>query len=256
MATAAQNVPQELLDFVLGEYRPENRIDRRNIARYGLVCKNWLPSSRYRLFADVQISDRTMDSFVSIAQNSPLSIPNFIRSLKLSSRRADNLLDENLRRLGSFPRVETLRISMTDAAFHPTLIATMLPDISTLVFENCQLRLSSILHAVAASQSLQTLRLDWVTLSYGTPLPSPFQPPPQLRALSLDLQAGGSGSNPAIDTFFETILSLHPIPLFSSLSVRRMHPKEHSFLTKYLSHAGDSVHYLRFVLDGNGFFCT
>ncbi|KAJ7509712.1 hypothetical protein B0H11DRAFT_1256059 [Mycena galericulata] len=235
----AQNIPPEIMDLVLGEYRPENRAERETIAHCGLVCKNWLSASRYRLFSDAKFDDRTIESFFSVVEKSPFPLPAFIRSLQLSSARRDGSFCERLWQLAPFSQVKTLRISMDELALNSTLLANIFPDISTLIFQGYRPSFSSVLNAMASFPSVQTLGLEWVSLSYAKFSPLAYRSPPRWNALTVNFH-----HQAAIEELFETILSLNPIPIFSALSVHGTYPTHSSYLTKYLRHAGGRVQYL------------
>ncbi|KAJ6481254.1 hypothetical protein C8R47DRAFT_1135169 [Mycena vitilis] len=241
----ARNLPQEMVDLVVGEFQRDDLVGLRNVAACGLVCREWLPSSRYRLFADVALDDRTVRSFLDIADKSLFSISSSIRSLGLSFSGEGLGLDECLRRLGPLPLVESLRITMGQDVLdrNSRLLEKTFPKISTLVFLNFPLELHSVLHVASSFPSLESLALDWVHLSFDIPLPSKLQCPPRWNALRLDL-LGGSYFSRHLDSFFEAILSLDEIPILSSLSVRGTYPEEHSPFAKYLAHVGPALQHI------------
>lgn len=246
----AQNLPQEIVDLVLSEFKTSVYSERRNIAECGLVCKNWLPSSRYRLFAEVDLNDRSMQPFIRIVETSSFPIPRFIRTLGLSSGREDHSLDENLRKLGLLPQLTTLRITMDHAVFaqNSALLVNSFTNISNLVFHNCQLPLRSVMDAVSSFPGLKGLVLHWVTFDTVTSLNSGYQFPSGWCSLTLNLSGNG------IEDFFQAILSLgDAVPVFSSLSIRGRDPPRKSFLEKYLSHVGNGLHQLRLESDGERF---
>ncbi|KAJ7117496.1 hypothetical protein C8R44DRAFT_879060 [Mycena epipterygia] len=246
----AQDLPQELVDLVLGEFRTDSILEKRFIARCGLICKNWLPSSRYRFFAEVDLNDRTIESFLEATGTSPFPVSTFIRSFGLSSGREDRSLDEIFRkRLGPLPQVKTLRVTMDDTVFalNSSFLATHFAPISILILRSCQLPLNAVLDAASSFPLLQTLTLDWVDLSIESFASVTYQFPPQFHKLNLDLLPHGvSHLQHPISTFFQAILCLDIIPVFSSLSVRGIYPEEHTALEKYLRRVGDRLHHLRF----------
>lgn len=234
----ALNLPQELLDLVFGDLRLEDRIERRTIADCGLVCKSWLPSSRYRLFADVALNDRTLKRFFTLMETSPFPLPTFIRSLGLSSA----ALDESPK-LGPLPQVTTLRIKAQRTVFAPdsTLQANSFANLSTLSLNGCRISLGSFLSAISSFPALKSLELRWVALSYDDLL-SVYQFPPQCRTLILFMFRRDA------DQFFQALLTLHTIPVFSSLSVTGWAP---SVLGTYLRHVGDDLKFLQLGFDNS-----
>ncbi|KAJ7763634.1 hypothetical protein DFH07DRAFT_812619 [Mycena maculata] len=231
----APKLPNELVDIVIGELQSE---DTSTIARCGLVCKNWLPTSRYRLFAEVHLNDGTMDSFFDVVHTSPFPLRSFIRSLALDSELESG--STRLSELGPLPQATTLRITMQRSALarNTRLLTKNFPNLSTLVLHDCRLPLRCVLKTVSSFSSLQTLELRRVDISYDLlPFPSTYHFPPHWRALTLD--AGPVDSR----QFFRAILALDTIPVFSSLSVRGMDPGDDP-LSAYLRHIGARMHCL------------
>ncbi|KAJ6582003.1 hypothetical protein B0H19DRAFT_1117235 [Mycena capillaripes] len=128
-----QNLPQEIVDFIVGEFQMDDRVERQMVASCGLVCRSWFPSSRYSLFASVHLDHRTVKPFFDVAANSFFDIPSSIRCLgwSFSGWEGGFGLEESLRRLGPLPLVMTLRITMTDDILlqNSTLLASTFPDI-------------------------------------------------------------------------------------------------------------------------------
>lgn len=251
--------------MVLGEFRTDSILEKRFIARCGFVCKNWLPSSRYRFFAEVDLNDRTIESFLEAIGTSSFPVSTFIRSFGLSSGREDRSLDEILRKLGPLPQVKTLRVTMDGAVFvlNSPFFATYFATISNLVMRSCQLPLHAVLDAASSFPLLQSLALDWVELDWAelsieSFASAAYQFPPQFHKLNLDLLPH---NNPhvqqhphPISAFFQAIMYLDTIPVFSSLSVRGIHPEEHTSLGKYLRRIGDRLHHFRFDAESSRFF--
>ncbi|KAJ7656484.1 hypothetical protein DFH06DRAFT_1411293 [Mycena polygramma] len=250
----ARNLPQEMVDLVLGEFQMDDLVGLRSVAACGLVCKEWLPSSRYRLFADVNLDVRTVGPFLDVVDKSLFPISSSIRSLGLSFSGDGLGLDECLGRLGPLPLVETLRITMGQGVLdrNSALLERTFPKITTLVFLSFPLTLGSILRVASSLPLLERLVLDWVYLSFTLPLPPKLQCPPRWNALRLDL-LGANCHNGDLDSFFETILSLDQIPVFSSLSVHGTYPREDSPFAKYLAHVGPALQHL--CLESEAFIC-
>jgi hypothetical protein len=105
--------------------------------------------------------------------------------------------------------------------------------------------------AVSSFRMLRSLGLHWVELS-GDDLPGAYRFPPECRALSLDLFSAHD-----VESFFQAILSLDTLPIFSSLSLRGARPnEEEDSFGKYLRRAGNDLHHLRFQLDASSFHGT
>ncbi|KAJ7227837.1 hypothetical protein B0H12DRAFT_236639 [Mycena haematopus] len=255
----APELPRDILDLVLAELQLDDRAEKLTVADCCLVCKGWLPSSRYRLFtnAHVDLNDYTITPFLEAADNSLFPIPLVIRSLGLSfSDRADTLgLRESLRRLCPLPLVTTLCVTSNNGVLirNLSLLKNTFPDVSTLVLRNTSLPLHSVLHAASAFPLLKTLELDWVRVSYDDTLLASYQLPLHWNALTLDLLTDKSKDS---HRFFEAILSLNPIPVFSSLSLRGIYPKDTSRLGRYLSYTGKALQYLQLQWGPSSFFKT
>ncbi|KAJ7227836.1 hypothetical protein B0H12DRAFT_1148450 [Mycena haematopus] len=251
----AQNVPQEVMDLVVGEFRLNDRVEKRMIAQCGLVCKTWFPSSRYRLFSDVNVDDHTITSFLDAVDNSLFPIPIVIRSLGLSFSGHENTvgLDESLRRLGPLPLVVALRLTMKNDVLRRSLalLQNTFPNVVTLIFRNIPLPLDSVLRTVSAFRFLKSLELDWISLSYGSLLSS-YEFPPQWDSLTLDLIVDNSAYY--AQDFFVHILTLDPVPILSSLAVRDIEPMKHFPMGRYLAHLGNALRYLRLETGVSRFF--
>ncbi|KAJ6480884.1 hypothetical protein C8R45DRAFT_1003996 [Mycena sanguinolenta] len=250
----AQNLPQEILDLVVGEFRRDDRVEKRMIAQCGLICRSWFPSSRYRLFSDVNVDDHTIISFLDAVDNSLFAIPIVIRSLGLSFSGRENTvgLDESLRRLGPLPLVVALRLTMNEDILPRSLLLLQntFPNITSLVLRNLPLPLDSVLRTVSAFQFLRSVHLDWIRLSCDTPPPS-CQLPRHWDSLTLDLLEKNRGDS---QQFFTHILSLSPIPFFSSLAVREIDPSKDAPMGRYLAHVGNALAYLRLESGASRFF--
>ncbi|KAJ6480882.1 hypothetical protein C8R45DRAFT_905493 [Mycena sanguinolenta] len=251
----AQKLPQEIVDFVVGEFRLDVRVEKRMIAQCGLVCKAWFPSSRYRLFSDVNVDDHTITSFLDAVDKSLFAIPIVIRSLGLSFSGRENTvgLDESLRRLGPLPLVVALRLTMNDDILLRSLplLQNTFPNITSLVLRNVPLPIDSVFRTVSAFQLLKSLELDWVRLSYPDEKGKSYPLPPQWNSLTLDLLPDNYRDS---QKFFAAILTLNPIPILSSLAVREIHTAENAPIGKYLARFGNALTYIRLESGPSKFF--
>ncbi|KAJ7097281.1 hypothetical protein B0H15DRAFT_36203 [Mycena belliarum] len=240
----AQTLPQELVDLILCEFKTDIRSERRFIAQCGLICRAWLPSSRYRLFADFELTDRNVKALLRIVETSPFPIPTFIRSLAVSScQEEDGLLEKPFRKLGPLPQVTTLRVTMDHdvLALNVALLAQRFANLPHLVLHTCKLPISAVFDAVSRFPALKNIGLHWVGFDRDAPPPlrgSRF--PSECNTLSLNLMTSD------ISAFFKAVLSLDTIPVFTSLSVYGADPKEGTSLGDYLRHMGDRLHHFCF----------
>ncbi|KAJ7133304.1 hypothetical protein C8R44DRAFT_772154 [Mycena epipterygia] len=77
-----RDFPQELIDQVI-DCRHDGSTYLETIKICGLVCKAWLPRSRYHTFSTVILEAKTLPSFVDLLDTSSLPILPLIRHLKL-----------------------------------------------------------------------------------------------------------------------------------------------------------------------------
>ncbi|KAJ7143758.1 hypothetical protein C8R44DRAFT_845935 [Mycena epipterygia] len=240
-------LPPELLDLVLEEFHPTDYLDeRRAIAHCGLVCKSWLPSSRYRLFSRIYLYDYTLEPFLRAVKASPFPIRNFIRYLDLHSGREDASLQAFLHELGPLPLVATLCLRMNHAilALNAAALARTFPTLPNLVLHDCRLPPAAVFDAALAFPGLRSLGLNWLDLepddgtnSYSLPYASRF--PTQCRALTL--------SGRSTEPFLEAFLTLNTVPVFASLSTQGIFPTEDSLFGQYLRRVGNNLHHLRYT---------
>ncbi|KAJ7763630.1 hypothetical protein DFH07DRAFT_939261, partial [Mycena maculata] len=206
----AKQVPRELLDLICGQLRLEDPVEKRTIAQFGLVCKNWLPSSQYRLFSIMELNDSTTESFLRDAEGSVQPLPSFIRSLRLTS-------------------------------FNPSTLQALksFANVSAFALSHCRISLGDLLQAISSFPALESLAITTVVLWHDN-LVKVYQFPARWRTLILDLDPTKS------ERFFQTILLLDTPPVFSEfLSVPGWYPKERSFLGKYLCYVGDRLQRLQ-----------
>lgn len=250
----AQDLPQEIVDLIVGEFRLDDPIDKHTLTQCGLVCKSWHRPSRYGLFADVELTDRTVEPFLDIVHNSIVPIAMVVRSLSLSfvgdvvdapriaDEKKDTLrLDEILRRLGPLPLVIGLRVCAGENVLlrNLTLLANTFPNISILSFYDVFLRLGSLFPAICAFPLLRCLELDWVRSLPDTLVSSQvaYHFPSQWNSLTV--------TNLPVLELFETFLTLNPIPVLSALSLSAGTVSTKTGLGRYLFHIGDALHILR-----------
>ncbi|KAJ7611297.1 hypothetical protein FB45DRAFT_321560 [Roridomyces roridus] len=80
---------QELVDCIIDFCQ---MADRKRIGSYGLVCKRWLPRSRYHLFTTVYLDSFSLADYIRLVDGSTLPILSFTQHLHLLTGRAP--LDE------------------------------------------------------------------------------------------------------------------------------------------------------------------
>ncbi|KAF7345700.1 hypothetical protein MVEN_01590000 [Mycena venus] len=107
------NFPQELTDKVI-DFGAVDSSEGHALKTYGLVCKGWLPRSRYHLFSTVTLTAEKLASFVDIVDTSSIPILPLVRFLKLlySGRPLDTL---HLARLHLCPNLTAIEIEIKDS---------------------------------------------------------------------------------------------------------------------------------------------
>ncbi|KAF8189183.1 hypothetical protein K438DRAFT_2145134 [Mycena galopus ATCC 62051] len=97
---------QELVEQVI-----DCSTDSNAIKALGLVCKTWLPRTRYRLFSKVSLSHDNLSSFVDLVEASPLSLLSCIYNLTLCYNGAPPDT-ELLGRIRSCPNLRSISIQI------------------------------------------------------------------------------------------------------------------------------------------------
>ena len=90
-------LPQELIDTVI-DYHFH---DRPTLVTCSLVCKAWLPSSRYHLFHTVKLGDENWNTFLDFLQDQAFILPNKNKFTPIASLK--NRGDDNYRLLQILP---------------------------------------------------------------------------------------------------------------------------------------------------------
>ena len=74
------SLPPELTDHIIAFLHD----DRETLKACSLVCKNWLPSSRYSLFGHLVLHDWTLQSFIKLLNSPVCTIPNRVHTLHIA----------------------------------------------------------------------------------------------------------------------------------------------------------------------------
>ncbi|KAJ7762495.1 hypothetical protein B0H16DRAFT_1529024, partial [Mycena metata] len=176
---AAQNLPAEVVDHILDG----NRGDRRSLTSSSLVCKAWLPSSRYHLFSefDVYVGKK----FLKLLHHPLCTFIYCIRTITLYLGQPDAsgivaLDDEVVTRLAKLMHVSSLRIlNHRGLIAKPTLalLASTFGGVETLRLENAFASANDVIEFVASFPKLKTL--DFYPYCHGsTPATFPSTLPP------------------------------------------------------------------------------
>ena len=136
-------IPQELSDMILDFLHD----DVTALCSAGLVCKSWLPASRFHLFSDMLVPDRGLE--VICAEYS--TIPPHIRYLSIAGDRIQfvdqsRYVDETLLRLPLLSNLKSLSLTQINMAdLTPDAkkrLTTLLQNLTTLylnsfIVRNC-----------------------------------------------------------------------------------------------------------------------
>ncbi|KAJ7833749.1 hypothetical protein B0H13DRAFT_2370293 [Mycena leptocephala] len=282
------NLSQELVDLIIDHVAPEFvdehsdelysdwkdhygegvGLEFASVARCGLVCKTWLPRSRYRLFSTIQLSNdhesgaENIGSFLNLVATSPLPL-SFVQSLDLDLL-GGPLNPEDMAKLFNLPVLTSLRLRTPDGcsphfypnlARHIPLLAISSPLLSRFHLDlNEDLPLPFLIHLISSLPSLEYLRIgglcgescDIINPDPET-APQPTLFPQGLLTLELILSCGAG-------LLFTWLLSLPAFPIRSlSLSLQlkdrdvpidaSLHPVE-----EYLCRAGSQLESLSLSL--------
>ncbi|KAJ7872731.1 hypothetical protein B0H13DRAFT_2059192 [Mycena leptocephala] len=220
-----------------GDDAPRRTWELDSVAMCGLVCKKWLPRSRFHLFSSTKLSNETgtdnIQSFFRLLAGSPLPLLSFVQSLDLDLV-GGPLRDEEMTRLHNLRILTSMRIRT--AAFHTPkelqqefyeslmthipFIAIGSPLLSCFHLDlSTDLPLPILIHLVSSMPSLEYLRIgsgnhgekfDILEIDSETPPTGSF--PPGLLALEVNL-ARGAG------LLFAWLLSLPVLPILRSLAL-------------------------------------
>jgi len=246
-----------------------------SVATCGLVCKTWLPRSRFYLFSttnlsnDIESGADNMVGFLRLVAASPRPL-SFIQSLDLDLL-GGSLNDEDMERLLNLPMLTFLRIRTADDCYpfveqffldltpHISLLAINSPLLSSFHLDlNTDLPLPFLIHLLSNLPSLEYLtigrsngeRYDIVNSDSETvPQPGPF--PQGLVMLDLSLACGAG-------LFFTWLLSLPVLPIPRSLALS-LQPRDRDFpieaslhsIEEYLRRAGSKLQSLSLSLSRN-----
>lgn len=72
-------IPLELIDNIMDHLHD----DKHTLTRSSLVCRAWLPSTRYHLFRSVFLQSHTAGRFLALVDSPHCTILNFVRNLRI-----------------------------------------------------------------------------------------------------------------------------------------------------------------------------
>ncbi|KAJ6468710.1 hypothetical protein DFH09DRAFT_1222093 [Mycena vulgaris] len=239
---------QELYDLLIDSC---HLADPKSMKACGLVCRRWLPRSRYNLFSSVYLSARTLASFVDLVEASSLPILSFIRALELYYDDAppDTVL---LERLHCCPNLTDIRIELRSLDPQAALDWLMDESLRTHVraWGNHAISISrlalapgplvfpfhTIIGLVACVPTISDLAVFNASITSEADVPPPF--PLDLQRLTV-LGSGGH-------FLFRWLLSLPVVPALRHLSLLVYRPNKS--IQTYFQRAGGELESLRVFL--------
>lgn len=213
--------PQELTDKVV-----DHSTDNKALKTCGLVCKAWLPRSRYHLFSRVILTAQNLTSFVDLIDSSSLPLLPFVRYLKLEY--AGVALDVvYLSRLHRCPNLTSIAIEILEYTTSPTewldwdeLLQTHIrswsDNASSLVCFDLKFGVSmpplhTIVNLMSCIPSVETLKIDGISAIANASDTYPSYAPTRLAHLDIVVIFDDAAS------FFHWLLSLPVLPILKSL---------------------------------------
>ncbi|KAJ7115316.1 hypothetical protein C8R44DRAFT_855338 [Mycena epipterygia] len=250
-----QDFAQELVDQIIDYIGPSNKAD---VAACGLVCRRWLPRSRFHLFSSITLSDsesdqQNVDSFFPLLDTSSSLLLSFVQVLTLHFC-GQSFDDAHMATLvQSCPRLTTLRVKMVDDTLGSTKLHQIFRSLqihipvlginSTSLSRLCvkvdaDIPLSILVDIISALPLLEFLLIYSFPDSIvhdGSPLPC-FSSP---RLQTLECQGDNSAS-----PFFSWILSASFLPIFKSLTLYTEITGVNDPIELYLQRAGPEIEFL------------
>ncbi|TDL19489.1 hypothetical protein BD410DRAFT_900190 [Rickenella mellea] len=220
--------------------------DRPALCSCGLVCRSWLPTSRFHLFSTVQLCHIDIGTGLPLICSPGSTIPPYVRHLELEEGRRDNprwvkkaLLSKSLPK---FCALESLVLAHIDWA---DLMSVPSPRDRLICFSRCLNHLAleyvefetmnQVLDLFSAAPSLEKLSLASVECE--------IQDVPQIRINPFTPKeialAGGSLTIPLIDW-----LCLQPMPSVQTLNLAFIDMEQMPAISRYLKILGPKLEHL------------
>lgn len=245
--------PQEPTDKVV-----DHMEDNKALKICNLICKAWLPRSRYHLFSTVTLTAPNLASFVDLIDASSLSLLPFVRHLKLKYTGVP--LDvAHLARLHHCPNLTSIGIEIGGYTASPTdwldsdeLLQTHIrswsANATSLVRFDLKFGsltpfpLRTMRNLLSCIPSVETLGID-VPIARDTDIYPSYAP---ARLAHLDINVLFEGN----DYFFRWLLSLPVLPILKSLKYRGQLWSGSQLLKTLLQRAGGELESLTLHMFG------
>ncbi|KAJ7474078.1 hypothetical protein FB451DRAFT_1466592 [Mycena latifolia] len=262
---------QELVEHFIDCW---NVVDKDAMSSCGLVCKRWLPRSRYHLFSDVSLNTDNLRSFADLVDSSSLPILSYIRHLILVFR-GSPLDTTHLARLHPCQNLTSIEIFLPFMFIQADKMLRWLSSEESLrthlrswhdqsvCFSSWRFNTPAFLHLplhaitdiISCVPGIKTLGINSISVSTVSEGTSNCAHPSRLDHLGLSLESGG------ILTVFSWLLSLPAIPILKSLTLHQIGGFGDNFdedwtpITAYSQQVGDALQPLQIgFLDAEGQF--
>ncbi|KAJ7433872.1 hypothetical protein FB451DRAFT_284168 [Mycena latifolia] len=248
---------QELVDHFIDCW---NVADKDAMSSCGLVCKRWLPRSRYHLFSQVSLNAKNLDSFVDLVESSRLPVLSYIRHLILVFL-GSPLDTTHLARLHPCQNLTSIKLflpfqlietsdalrwlsSEEDLRTHLRSWHDRSVCFSSLAFGTIRLLempFHTITDLISCVPGITTLKISGISISTGSLGTTNCAHPTRLDHLGLSLYRGG------FPRVFSWLLSLPAIPILRSLTLHEMLGPDDQVdedwtpITAYLQQVGDGL---------------
>ncbi|KAJ7143701.1 hypothetical protein C8R44DRAFT_724736 [Mycena epipterygia] len=223
--------PAELEDTIIDL----NHSDLATLASCGLVCRSWLPSSRYHLFSSISLNENNAASFLAISKSSLTNIPAVVREVELHFSRES--LPNLISILSLLTQTKRLRLlPLRDEVAYADVVARVGSDWASRMnilhkFDS----FAQVLDCICLCPQLQSLEIRGVWKEMGD-LSLLSSLPKSLRTLDLTCD---------LDFFLSWLLTLDEIPQISDLTLRSIRVGEIPVVTNHLRILGSALESLK-----------
>ncbi|KAJ7487228.1 hypothetical protein B0H11DRAFT_1114149 [Mycena galericulata] len=249
-----QDFPQELIDRVIDHLAMGAQTWDDGIRSCGLVCRQWLPRSRYHLFSDI-VADGAdhLRSFLEGISSSSVEILSLVRSLQIDFKFPNRPFDEgDLTQLCHCTGLISLRI-VSKTGGSPTLLTQLFdflftdlpylgrnsPSLSHFQWVNNgpDISLRTVINVIEYLPALQYLRIGG---SYRDFVPEP----PSLRTFPLHLHTLEILVEDGANVFFAWLMSLPALPNITSLTFKGEVEDVDGPLVQFFQRSGRALRFL------------
>ncbi|KAH7913107.1 hypothetical protein BJ138DRAFT_1124656 [Hygrophoropsis aurantiaca] len=249
-------IPPEITDHVIDHLH----IDTRMLGICSLVCKSWLPASRFHLFSTISLHPWKKDSFLRLLDSTYSSFAPYVRHLFIREGRGaytweKKWLNEALPLMTALTRIESLEIEQIIWEFLGTAAKKSFREIFR---EVKQLRLrqfefrtgTELVDFLTAFPILETLRLENVKWEKETTQLLDASVPSRLRVVGMNYCRKG----PVLDW----LLTNPGVARVDTVRLGMITARDTPTVSRYLQFLGDSLTELHlhfcseFYVDGAG----